>query len=68
MKELYVLTMGNKYYSDEEKNFVTDLSKATLYDTFSAASKKRNKLYKKIFGNIGIKAVNSDEIKTKDKN
>lgn len=50
----YLLTKGKTYYSEESNDFVSDIKKAKRFDTISAATKKKNKLYKKIFGNISI--------------
>lgn len=50
----YLLTKGKTYYSEECNDFVSDIKKAKRFDTMNAATKKRNKLYKKIFGNISI--------------
>lgn len=59
----YLLTMNNKFYSETTGEFIANESEATKYDTSGAAGKKRRKLYKKVFGNIGIKIVHIDEEK-----
>lgn len=57
----YLLTKGKLYYSEEKNDFVEDISEAKRFDTAGAASKKRGKLYKKVFGNISILAISEDE-------
>ena len=50
--------MGTKFYCEETDAFTaTEESKAKYFDTYSDASKKQKKLYKKIFGNISIKVA-----------
>lgn len=56
-KEKYILVMGNKSYCEKTNSFQSDENGAKRFDTYSEASAKRKKLYKKIFGNISIKIV-----------
>jgi hypothetical protein len=50
--------MGNKVYCEESNSFESvEDKKGRLFDTYGEAAKKRQKLYKKIFGNISIKIV-----------
>lgn len=56
----YVLVKDSKYYSEEENDFVKDISKAKKFETSGQANKKRQKLYKKIFGTILLQIVHED--------
>jgi hypothetical protein len=50
--------MGNKVYCEESDSFESvEDKKGRLFDTYGEAAKKRQKLYKKIFGIISIKIV-----------
>jgi hypothetical protein len=55
--EKYILVMGNKSYCEATDSFQSDEKAAKRFDTYSEASNKKKKLYKKIFGNISIKIV-----------
>ena len=48
-KEKYILVMGNKSYCEESNSFQGDEKLAKRFDTYSEASSKKKKLYKKIF-------------------
>lgn len=59
----YLLAIGKTYYCEETNSFVDDKARAKRFDTAGAASKKRGKLYKKIFGNIAIIADHVENLK-----
>lgn len=56
-KEKYILIMGNKSYCEETNSFQNDEKLAKKFDTYSEATSKRKKLYKKIYGSISIKII-----------
>lgn len=56
-KEKYILIMDNKSYCEETNSFQGDVKLAKKFDTYSEATSKRKKLYKKIYGTISIKII-----------
>ena len=56
-KEKYILIMDNKSYCEETNSFQGDVKLAKRFDTYSEATSKRKKLYKKIYGTISIKII-----------
>ena len=49
--------MDNKSYCEETNSFQSDVKLAKRFDTYSEATSKRKKLYKKIYGTISIKII-----------